>query len=113
VPRAGQVDLDQPGPFVVAVAVQRLGRPEAGVVDQDGQPPEPLGRLADGGIDRGRVGHIRLPTFVRRVRVEVQVEDPDPGTVGREAVGHRPADAPGAAGDDRAPPRQRARHQNP
>ncbi len=111
--RAGQVHADEPGPLVVAVAVERLGRAEARAVDQDGQPAETLGRGVDGGGDRGGVGHVGLPARVGRPRVEVEVHHADDGAVGRQPVGDGPADPPGAAGDERAPPGQRAGHQNP
>ncbi len=56
---AGQIDVDDGLPLVVAQLLHRYGRrPGAGIVEQQIEPAEALFGLCEQGADRRRIGHI-------------------------------------------------------
>ena len=102
------VDADDPLPFLGRELVDRhavLEGVDAGIVDQDVDPPEPPHDLArrPSRLRRGRPRPDAWPCPTRRGggrnlgQVDIGVDHP--GAVGGQGVGNRLADVPGGAGD--------------
>jgi hypothetical protein len=99
---AEDVDVEHLVPLVVGVGLDGAGGADAGVVDHDVEPAQPLGGLADRRADRGVVAHVGADLLQRGLEGgRGQVEAGHPGAAGGQEAGGGQADAGGAAGDQR------------
>jgi hypothetical protein len=127
-----EVDLDDPVPALVAVALERaVGRPcrpaaareadeawagiDPGVGKRDIEPAVHRRRFVDHAIQRGPVSHVRdrsphvepfaaEPRGLRRDRVAIDVDQRDPRAVSGKGLSAGEPQAAGPAGDDHAVP---------
>ena len=109
---AGEVDLDDLAPVGGRQLDRRPAQRSAGIVHEDVYAPETLQRLRERRLDRRFVGDVHVPHKVIGVagpqlaarlveRRRVAIEQNRHGSRFHQGLHRRPANAPGATGDDR------------